>query len=734
MSTQRSTGYHNRARTHDGHASPPPPVYGPSPASPSPEAHSSPRPASLDSPSEIAGPPVAGPEHGISGADPEHEVFASGNSPSTEFPLTESPSFNDEQGAASGPDEGPDNGGWTPVTYRTARTHRQNSNSLSHSNKFTNTPNSPIAANIGDVESESTIARATREMSSEELVDIAERYEALAAAARVDLACKKLVQADKSGETTGETIGNEPITNPIISVETNTTSRGDVYTREEDGRSYDHQVKSPTGNGALAGAGPSQSKGKGPDPRNWGNISSWAEWSDDEMEAQKEAIENYEEINCALKKERQSTPPGFFKDIPSSKSPEPIQPQKVNFSKVESEKPENAPASDHSTQKGDGNMSGQTQSECAEMRQQLEELKQMLKASKKPAAPSERQKALKVVNELTNDKTKHCATPRRLVVQSFIAKAICGVSKAASDPPTPDPSDSSSGSDSEKSDADSSSEESEGGKSSAAAHHRRITTAYDGSPNATAFHRMAREAKAYVDQGNIPKDEQVFYVLYFLKASAAEFYNQVVVPNEEEYDLVKFFTELFEFCFPVDYRTHQRKALDRCYQGSRTVAAHVAIFSEIFNTIGMVETQEKIIKLWNSFGAEIQQEMYRQKLDPEVSTWTEVVQGASDAEIVVNLAHKPAAAPSGQPRTGGNSSHHGGSSSSNTYPKPQRGGFRGCGRDAAGATTGHPVAKLCAQLRLNYQPGLRWRRKYLRSVARSCLQRDSASNVKKRAI
>ncbi|KAJ7631827.1 hypothetical protein B0H17DRAFT_1282872 [Mycena rosella] len=436
MSTQQSTGYHTRARTGSGQATPPPPIYGPSPASPSPEVHSSPRPASLDAQSETAGHPDASPKHGLSGADPERGVFASGNSPSTEYPLTEFPSFNDEGGIASGPDEGADDGGWTPVTRRTARTHSPRSNSPLHNNIVSNTPNANITVSTDDIASDSTVARATQEMSSEDLVAIAERYEALAAAARVDLARKTREQTNKSGETAGETGGNSYL---FGSVKFDTGPRGKEYSREDQGGSSDRQPNSP--------------------------------------------------------------------------------PPKVSFSKDEGTENKNAPASDRLTHKGDGDKSGQTNPEIAGMKQQLEELKQMLKASQTPAPPSERKKAQRVVDKLTSEKNKHRATPRRLAAQSFIAKAIRGVSKAVSDPPTPDPSDSSSEG-SKESDAGSDSEESEGEKSAAASRHRRMSsrrssatggskmrirpkepTAYDGSPNATAFHRLVREAKAYVGHG-----------------------------------------------------------------------------------------------------------------------------------------------------------------------------------------------------------------------------------------
>ncbi|KAJ7491484.1 hypothetical protein B0H11DRAFT_2009271 [Mycena galericulata] len=64
----------------------------------------------------------------------------------------------------------------------------------------------------------------------------------------------------------------------------------------------------------------------------------------------------------------------------------------------------------------------------------------------------------------------------------------------------------------------------------------------------------------------------------------------VVVPDEERWDFKRFFVELFEFCFPVDFRNDQRKRLSRCFQGAdkpaKDVAAHIAEWSEIYNTIG----------------------------------------------------------------------------------------------------------------------------------------------------
>ncbi|KAJ6535717.1 hypothetical protein B0H19DRAFT_1279710, partial [Mycena capillaripes] len=167
---------------------------------------------------------------------------------------------------------------------------------------------------------------------------------------------------------------------------------------------------------------------------------------------------------------------------------------------------------------------------------------------------------------------------------------------------------------------------------------------YNGEPNANLLYRLVREGTTYVKMGRVPAKDQVFFISYYLDGKALDFYNQVVVPDEGEWDLQRFFIELFEFCFPVDFRNTQRKRLNRCFQNDKSVAAHIAEWSQIYNTIGIDDGQEKVVKLFNSFNFNIQTELYRKDLDPEVATWDEVVKGAEAAEILVKIDAKNQAA------------------------------------------------------------------------------------------
>ncbi|KAJ7825613.1 hypothetical protein B0H13DRAFT_2374861 [Mycena leptocephala] len=160
-------------------------------------------------------------------------------------------------------------------------------------------------------------------------------------------------------------------------------------------------------------------------------------------------------------------------------------------------------------------------------------------------------------------------------------------------------------------------------------------TRYDGSPDAFAYHRFIREGSAYVRMGRVPAEQQIFMLSYHLEGKAADFYNHKVVKNEAEWSLQDFFWGLFNYCFPIDYRMRQRDRLNNCFQDKKSVVEHIAELEELYNMIGLVNDQEKVVTLWRSLNGNIQREMYRAKHDPEISTWKDVSDAAEHAEIIV---------------------------------------------------------------------------------------------------
>ncbi|KAJ7617319.1 hypothetical protein FB45DRAFT_1104674 [Roridomyces roridus] len=458
-------------------------------------------------------------------------------------------------------------------------------------------------------DSTSTVSRAVQNMSIEELVGIARRHQALAQEA--------LAAASERGRTI-------PPDENLINFRPVSVNPGTPR----------NSVVSPA---VPSGVGPSQQKHKGVDPRNWGAIDYAHNMTERELDAQRAAQENFNLIHRTGKTEQHSQPPRFFD--PMTIDPEPR--TRDPFLKPMTNVP----------------VSGQTlDDKIDELQNQLDSLKRTrtMTAEVTPSL-TKAQKAVKdsIDRYISTPAPKFRPDPSpaaRIVPGSFFDRTLRNASRVDGSPPSSDPSDSSS-SDSE------SSHGSGPGRSHPSRKHRRRSSSkrrrpkktnkmilkpippreYDGRPDAVAFHRFVKEGSNWVEVGRVPADQRVFYLSYHLKGHALQFYNSKVENDENSWTLSDFFWGLFNFCFPVNFREKQRTRLTQCVQGTKSVLSHKAEWEHIYNTIGHEANQEKVVMFWRSLNADIRKEMFRDKLDPESSSWAEVAAGAESAEIIVNV-------------------------------------------------------------------------------------------------
>ncbi|KAJ7192771.1 hypothetical protein C8J57DRAFT_1265102 [Mycena rebaudengoi] len=669
--------HHTRARTRAGEYPAPPPIFSPRLSFGSVAAGDYADTSAIDSsmrPVALATRPAPASAVGIS-ATPVASQPSALRAGEHSSELSSAPNEVDFFGAigdAPAPIENVDDGGWTPVTRKTSRSHRERSNS-SRGNYTHN-----YASDSDASDSESTYARATNEMSNEDLATLARRHEAYATQLREQMARNTVPKynSDVKGNYRGftpEDVGSEVESEqPPSPLQRATIEEVDS---KEDLISFQNPV-----------AGTTRDKGKGVDPGNWGDVSALQNFSESDLKAQQEMLQNYAEIHRVMKEEQSSTPTNIFAGIGESASmppslkgkgrrrrskspkvkktkvetrveipPKPSKPvEEVEF--VEPTKSEEIGiVSDRDANNDRVSTSGLTNDEMhAILKQKISELHELERqfvgareplrhtAPPKPARESRAPKA-----PIPRD-----VTPGRIAAENFFEKALRGAPAASAEakPPPSDPSDSSSSSSSD----DESGSSRRGASSPRLSSKRRRGHArkqkmllkpippsrYNGEPNANAIQRFARESKTYVKMGRVPEEEQVYFISYYLDGKALDFYNQIVTVDEESWTLKRFFVELFEFCFPIDFRNMQRKRLNRCFQGTKEVAAHVAEWSEIYNTIGLEDNHEKVVKLFNSFAFPVQTEIYRKGLDPEISSWEEIVKGAEQAEILLKLKQR----------------------------------------------------------------------------------------------
>ena len=180
---------------------------------------------------------------------------------------------------------------------------------------------------------------------------------------------------------------------------------------------------------------------------------------------------------------------------------------------------------------------------------------------------------------------------------------------------------------------------------------------YNGSPSARAYHRFVRESEAYLKDGKVRGSRRIFLLSHYLSKKAYDFYTQRVANHEADWSLSQFYDELFNYCFPVDYRMQIRRDLARCYQNDKSVIEYTHELTELFNMIGDISERDQVLKFWNGVRPVIQKGLWRDNLNPEVSSWDSVVSQAEIIEISENVAER-------RDRRSGQSSQQGQSSGS----------------------------------------------------------------------
>ena len=163
---------------------------------------------------------------------------------------------------------------------------------------------------------------------------------------------------------------------------------------------------------------------------------------------------------------------------------------------------------------------------------------------------------------------------------------------------------------------------------------------YDGKAEPRAYYRFVRESEAYLRDGKIRGRRQIFLLSYYLTGKAYDFYTQRVSSNEDKWTLCQFYDELFNFCFPIDYRMRLRKDLARCHQNEKSVSEYTHELYELFNMIGDIPERDRVLKFWNGARSTIQKGLWRDNLNPETSSWDLVVAQAEIIEISENVVER----------------------------------------------------------------------------------------------
>jgi len=156
---------------------------------------------------------------------------------------------------------------------------------------------------------------------------------------------------------------------------------------------------------------------------------------------------------------------------------------------------------------------------------------------------------------------------------------------------------------------------------------------YSSEADPLKFYRFVTQCERLCREAWIPKQDQVAKCADSLTGKAFKFYTTVVSMELKKWKLDKFFVELFNYCFPPDFRLRQRSKLNDFEQKHLHVSEYAAELLVMFCTIGSSTKREHIEKLWNGLRPELQQVLWRENLEPQHSTWKQVLRVAECHEI-----------------------------------------------------------------------------------------------------
>ena len=142
---------------------------------------------------------------------------------------------------------------------------------------------------------------------------------------------------------------------------------------------------------------------------------------------------------------------------------------------------------------------------------------------------------------------------------------------------------------------------------------------------------------AYVKDGCVPHKKQPFILSHYLTGKVYEFYVRKVLRDPYRWHLPEFFQELFNYCFPVDFRITQRQKLQHCYQNNQKVKDYVYKLDELWTMIGEMDEHTQVHKLWFGLRKEIQHDLWCEKLNPEISTLEDMITAAEIIEIAQSV-------------------------------------------------------------------------------------------------
>jgi hypothetical protein len=121
---------------------------------------------------------------------------------------------------------------------------------------------------------------------------------------------------------------------------------------------------------------------------------------------------------------------------------------------------------------------------------------------------------------------------------------------------------------------------------------------YKGEVHAETFKKWIREIRLNLKYLGLNHSQSLNILDKYLEKRAYKFYNQEVLSRWKKLTLSQFFTGIFDYIFPPDFRSQQRDHFDECSQCGQTIRDFLQNLCDLSNTIGDLEDKDIVLAFW----------------------------------------------------------------------------------------------------------------------------------------
>ncbi|KAJ3475739.1 hypothetical protein NLI96_g11638 [Meripilus lineatus] len=158
---------------------------------------------------------------------------------------------------------------------------------------------------------------------------------------------------------------------------------------------------------------------------------------------------------------------------------------------------------------------------------------------------------------------------------------------------------------------------------------------YDGTPDPEKFHKFGRQCKEYLEGYYIKHGEVAIKISHYLSGRAYNFYANSVSDRPHEWSLRRLLKGIFDYCFPLSFRSEQRRKLHNLRQKDKTVLDFAHELQNLFRMVGIVSKREKVDRLWYGLKWQIRNKLLEHGLSPTTSKWQDIIHKANFMEAAL---------------------------------------------------------------------------------------------------